>query len=223
MEPINEQLIDRVDRYVEALCAPQDAVLAENLENAAAAGLPAINVSPSQGKLLYLLARISGAARILEIGALGGYSTTWLARALPHDGRAITLEVDPKHAEVTRGNLKLAGLNAQVEVRVGDAAESMRKMVAAGQPPFDLIFIDADKPRYVEYLRLAVELSRSGTVILADNLLRNGRVLEKNPADANDCGAKAFNEAMAADPRLESIILPIYRDKLDGLSISRVK
>jgi predicted O-methyltransferase YrrM len=99
----------------------------------------------------------------------------------------------------------------------------MRKMIAAGEPPFDLIFIDADKPRYVEYLRLSVELSRSGTVILADNLLRNGRVLEKNPADANDRGARAFNEAMAADPRLESIILPIYRDKLDGLSISRVK
>ena len=223
MEPIDEQLVDRVDRYVEALCAPQDAILAENLKNAAAAGLPAINVSPSEGKLLYLLAKISGARRILEIGALAGYSTTWLARALPRDGRAVTLEVDPKHAAVTRANLKLAGLDAQVEVRVGDAAESMRKMVAAGEPPFDLIFVDADKPRYVDYLRLAVELSRSGTLILADNLLRNGRVLEAKPADANDRGAKAFNEAMAAHPRLESIILPIYRDKLDGLSISRVK
>lgn len=223
MERIDEQLIDRVDRYVEALCAPQDAVLAENLKNAAAAGLPAINVSPTQGKLLYLLAKIGGARRILEIGALGGYSTTWLARALPRDGKAITLEVDPKHAEVSRRNLKLAGLDAQVEVRVGDAAESLRKMIAAGEPPFDLIFIDADKPRYAEYLRLAVEVSRSGTVILADNLLRNGRVLEENPIDTNDRGAKAFNDAMAAHPRLESIILPIYRDKLDGLSISRVK
>ena len=223
MERIDEQLIDRVDRYVEALCAPQDAVLAENLKNAAAAGLPAINVSPTQGKLLYLLAKIGGARRILEIGALGGYSTTWLARALPRDGKAITLEVDPKHAEVSRRNLKLAGLDAQVEVRVGNAAESLRKMIAAGEPPFDLIFIDADKPRYAEYLRLSVELSRSGTVILADNLLRNGRVLEVNPIDTNDRGAKAFNDAMAAHPRLESIILPIYRDKLDGLSISRVK
>ena len=223
MERIDEQLIDRVDRYVEALCAPQDAVLAENLKNAAAAGLPAINVSPTQGKLLYLLVKIGGARRILEIGALGGYSTTWLARALPRDGKAITLEVDPKHAEVSRRNLKLAGLDVQVEVRVGDAAESLRKMIAAGEPPFDLIFIDADKPRYAEYLRLAVEVSRSGTVILADNLLRNGRVLEENPTDTNDRGAKAFNDAMAAHPRLESIILPIYRDKLDGLSISRVK
>src|SRR5690348_11894798 len=110
MERIDEQLIDRVDRYVEALCAPQDAVLAENLKNAEAAGLPAINVSPTQGKLLYLLVKIGGAHRILEIGALGGYSTTWLARALPRDGKAITLEVDPKHAEVSRRNLKLAGL-----------------------------------------------------------------------------------------------------------------
>lgn len=223
MERIDEQLIDRVDRYVEALCAPRDTALEQNLKNAAAAGLPAINVSPSEGKLLYLLAKISGARHILEIGALGGYSTTWLARALPHGGTAVTLEVDPKHAEVTRANLKLAGLDAQVEVRVGNAAESMRKMVAAGEPPFDLIFVDADKPRYVEYLRLAVELSRSGTLILADNLLRNGRVLEQEPADVNARGAKAFNEAMAAHPRLESIILPIYRDKLDGLSISRVK
>ena len=223
MEPIDEQLIDRVDRYVEALCAPQDAVLVENLESAGAAGLPTINVSPSEGKLLYLLAKISRALRILEIGTLGGYSTTWLARALPPGGKVITLELDPKNAEVAQRNLKRAGLDAQVEVRVGPAAEAMRKMAASGEAPFDLIFIDADKPGYVEYLHLAVELSRPGSLILADNLLRNGRVLEENPDDANARGVKAFNEAMAAHPRIESIILPIYRDKLDGLSISRVK
>jgi predicted O-methyltransferase YrrM len=223
MEPIDEQLIDRVDRYVEALCAPQDAVLVENLESAGAAGLPTINVSPSEGKLLYLLAKISRALRILEIGTLGGYSTTWLARALPPGGKVITLELDAKNAEVAQRNLKRARLDAQVEVRVGPAAEAMRKMAASGEAPFDLIFIDADKPGYVEYLHLAVELSRPGSLILADNLLRNGLVLEENPADANARGAKAFNEAMAAHPRLESIILPIYRDKLDGLSISRVK
>jgi predicted O-methyltransferase YrrM len=223
MEPIDEQLIDRVDRYVEALCAPQDAVLVENLENAGAAGLPTINVSPSEGKLLYLLAKISHALRILEIGTLGGYSTTWLARALPPGGKVITLELDPKNAEVAQRNLKRARLDAQVEVRVGHAAEAMRKMAASGEAPFDLIFIDADKPGYVDYLHLAVELSRPGSLILADNLLRNGLVLEENPADANARGVKAFNEAMAAHPRLESIILPIYRDKLDGLSISRVK
>jgi len=223
MEPIDEQLIDRVDRYVEALCAPQDAVLVENLESAGAAGLSTINVSPSEGKLLYLLAKISHAVRILEIGTLGGYSTTWLGRALPPGGQMITLELDPKNAEVARRNLKRARLDGQVEVRVGPAAEAMRKMAASGEAPFDLIFIDADKPGYVDYLHLAVELSRPGSLILADNLLRNGLVLEDNPADANARGVKAFNEAMAAHPRLESIILPIYRDKLDGLSISRVK
>ena len=223
MESIDEKLIDRVDHYVEALCAPQDAVLAENLKNAERAGLPSINVSPNEGKLLYLLAKVSGARHILEIGTLGGYSTTWLARALPPGGKLITLEVDPKNAGVARNNLRLAGLEGQVEVHVGNAAESMRQMAASGKGPFDLVFIDADKPRYVEYLRLALELTQSGSLILADNVIRNGRVLEASPSDANARGAKAFNDAMAANPRLESLILPIYRDKLDGLSISRVK
>ena len=147
MESIDQKLIDRVDHYVEALCAPQDAVLVENLKNAERAGLPAINVSPSEGKLLYLLTKISGARRVLEIGTLGGYSTTWLARASP-EGRVITLDVDPKNAEVARKNLKLANLDAKVEVRVGEAAETMRHMTASGEGPFDLVFIDADKPRY---------------------------------------------------------------------------
>ena len=223
MESIDEKLIDRVDRYVEALFAPQDAILAENLKKAGRAGLPGINVSPTEGKLLYLLAKISGARRILEIGTLGGYSTTWLARALPPEGRLITLEAEPKHAEVARNNLRLAGLDPLVEVRVGNAAESMRQMAAAGDGPFDLVFVDADKPSYVEYLRLALELTKPGSLILADNVIRNGRVLDASPADANARGAKAFNDAIAAHPELESVILPIYRDKLDGLSISRVK
>ena len=223
MESIDEKLIERVERYAEALCAAQDAVLAENLKNAERAGLPAINVSPNEGKLLYLLAKISGAQRILEIGTLGGYSTTWLARAIPPEGKLITLEVDPKNAEVARKNLRLAGLDGQVEVRVGNAVETMRHIAASGEAPFDRVFIDADKPRYAEYLRLALELTRPGSLILADNVIRNGRVLDASPGDANAQGARAFNDAMAAHPRLESVILPIYRDKLDGLSISRVK
>ena len=223
MESIDEKLAGRVDRYIEALFARQDSVLTENLKNAGLAGLPSINVSPNEGKLLFLLAKISGASRILEVGTLSGYSTTWLARALPPDGKVISLEVDPKHAEVARKNLRLAGLDRQVEVRVGNAAETLRQMAAGGEPPFDLVFIDADKPRYVEYLRLTLELTRSGSLILADNLIRSGRVLEASPTDSSARGAKDFNEALAADPRLESIILPIYRDKLDGLSISRVK
>jgi predicted O-methyltransferase YrrM len=223
MESIDEELVDRVDRYIEALFAREDAVLSKNRENARLAGLPSINVSPNEGKLLYLLAKISGARRVLEVGTLGGYSTTWLARALPPDGKVITLEVDPKNVEVARKNLRLAGLDARVEVRAGNAADTMRQMVAAAEDPFDLVFIDADKPRYVEYLKLALELTRPSSLILADNVIRNGRVLEASPGDPNARGAKAFNEALAADPRLESIILAIYRDKLDGLSISRVK
>ena len=223
MESIDEKLAGRVDRYIEALFARQDSVLTENLKNAGLRGLPSINVSPNEGKLLFLLAKISGASRILEVGTLSGYSTTWLARALPPDGKVISLEVDPKHAEVARKNLRLAGLDRQVEVRVGNAAETLRQMAAGGEPPFDLVFIDADKPRYVEYLGLTLALTRSGSLILADNLIRSGRVLEAAPSDPNARGAKTFNEALAAEPRLESIILPIYRDKLDGLSISRVK
>jgi predicted O-methyltransferase YrrM len=223
MESIDEKLAGRVDRYIEALFARQDAVLVENLKNAGLAGLPSISVSANEGKLLYLLAKISGARRILEIGTLAAYSTTWLARALPPEGKVVTLEVDPKNAEVARKNLALTGLDGQVEVRVGNAAETMRQMASGRQRPFDLVFIDADKPRYVEYLRLALELTRPGSLILADNLIRSGRVLEAAPSDPNARGAKDFNEALAADPRLESIILPIYRDKLDGLSISRVK
>jgi predicted O-methyltransferase YrrM len=223
MEIIDEQLVERIEQYIEALFVPGDAVLAENLKDAEAAGLPSINVSPNQGKLLYLLARISGAARILEIGTLGGYSTTWLARALPPGGKIVTLELSPANAEVARKNLARAHLECQVEVRVGDAPGTLRKMIAAGEAPFDLIFIDADKPRYVEYLHLALQVSHPGSVILADNLIRNGRVLEDRPSDDLAHGVKAFNDAIAIHPRLESIILPIYRGKVDGLSISRVK
>lgn len=223
MEPIDEHLINRVDRYLEALYAPPDLVLAENLRQSREAGLPAINVSAVQGKLLYLLAKIAGARRILEIGTLGGYSTTWLARSLPPAGKLITLELNPKHVAVASGNLQRANLDSLVELRAGDAGEAMRRMATSGEGPFELVFIDADKPRYCEYLELALELCRPGSVILADNLLRNGRVLDNAPADADARGVKAFNEAIAAHPRLESLILPIFRGKLDGLSISRVK
>ena len=223
MQIINEQLVDRIDRYVEALFVPHDPRLSESLADAQSAGLPPINVSPNQGKLLYLLAKIASAARMLEIGTLGGYSTTWLARALPPEGKVITLELDARHAAVARKNLERAGVSAQVEVRLGDAATTLRAMIRSHEKPFDLIFIDADKPRYGEYLDLGLELSHRGTIILADNLLRGGLVLEDNPKDENARGAKLYNQAIAEHPRLESLILPIYRGKLDGLSISLVK
>jgi caffeoyl-CoA O-methyltransferase len=223
MEQFNEQLAVKVDGYIEALLNPPDAALLHNLKDAESSGLPTINVSPNEGKLLYLVTKIAGAKRVLEIGTLGGYSTTWLARALPADGRVITLELDQKHAEVARKNLDRAGVADRVEVRVGRAAETLRQMIDHHETPFDLIFIDADGASYVEYLDLSLHLARTGTVMLADNLIRNGRVIDDRPADESARGAKAFNEALAANQRLDSIILPIIRTTLDGLSISIVK
>lgn len=223
MEDFNEQLAVKIDRYIERLFNPPDEALAQNLQNARAADLPTINVSPNEGKLLQLIAKMTRAKRVLEIGALGGYSTTWLARALPSDGQVITLELDEKHAEVARQNLDRAGVAERVEVRVGRAVDSLRKMIDQHEAPFDLIFIDADKISYVTYLELALQLAHTGTVILADNVIRNGRVMTAQPQDDSSRGAKAFNDALAANQQLESIILPIIRDKLDGLSISIVK
>ena len=223
MEQFNEQLAIEIDQYIEALLNPPDVALLHNLKDAESSGLPTINVSPNEGKLLYLMAKMAGAKRVLEIGTLGGYSATWLARAVPVGGKVITLELDEKHAEVARKNLDRAGVADRVEVRVGRAAETLRQMIEQHAAPFDLIFIDADKASYVEYLDLSLRLAHTGTVILADNLLRNGRVLEDRPADESARGAKAFNDALAVHPRLESIILPIIRANLDGLSISIVE
>jgi predicted O-methyltransferase YrrM len=223
MESLNEQLVERIDRYIEAMFTPPDEVLVRNVEEAEKAGLPAIQVSPNQGKLLYLLTKLAGARRVLEVGTLGGYSTTWLARALPSDGTVITLERESRHAEVARRNLERAGLGAMVEIRVGAANASLRDLIREGAAPFDVIFIDADKAGYVEYLNLCLQLSRPGTLILADNVIRNGIVMEESPSDIHDRGAKAYNEAVARDPRLESVVLPIVRARIDGMAISIVK
>lgn len=223
MEPVNGHLIERIDAYIEALFTPTDPALSQNLADAEAAGLPPINVSPNQGRLLYLLAKIVGAKRVLEIGTLGGYSTTWIARALPADGLLVTLELEPRHAEAARRSLERAALAPAIDIRVGPAAESLRDLIRSTTAPFDLIFLDANKSGYVEYLELALELSRPGTLILADNVIRHGLVLDPSPADANDAGAKAYNEVIAHHPRLESLILPIVRARVDGLSISLVR
>lgn len=223
MQPLDGALAERVDRYVEELFVKPDPALAQGLADAAAAGLPRIAVSPNEGKLLHLLARLVQPGRILEIGTLGGYSTAWLARALRPGGRLVTLELDIHHAAVARRNLARAGLADSVEVREGPAAASLRAMIAAGEPRFDVVFIDADKESYPEYLALSLELARSGTLILADNVIRNGRVLDGAHPDPHVQGIRTFNAQLAADPRLDSIVLPILRDQLDGLSISIVR
>jgi predicted O-methyltransferase YrrM len=223
MQPINEDLLYGIEKYIEDLFVPSDAALEQNLKDADAAGLPAIAVAPDQGRLIYILAKIAGPKRILEIGTLGGYSTTLLARALPKDGKLVTLEMSPEHAAVARINLDRAGVGELVEIRVGPAGDTLDKMIAAREESFDLIFIDADKTGYVGYLNQVMQLSHSGTVILGDNLIRHGDILHATPPDESAAAVKEFNALIANDSRLESILLPILKGKVDGMSISRVK
>lgn len=213
-----------VDTYLAATIAPSDDALDAALEASARAGLPAIHVSPPQGRFLMLLARACGARRILEIGTLGAYSTIWLARALPREGRLVTLESEPRHAEVARSNLVRAGLDAIVEIRLGRAAETLAALVQAGGAPFDFIFIDADKVGYPEYLRRALELSRPGTVIVADNVVRNGAVADPASTDASVQAVRRMNEIIAAERRLDATVLQTVGSKgYDGFAMMIVR
>jgi len=186
----------RVDEYIAEQLHPQDTVLEQVLKHNDEAGLPAIGVSPAQGKLLQLLARMQGAVRILEIGTLGGYSTIWLARALPPEGRLITLERSPQHAEVARKNLALAGLADKVEVRIGDALDSLATLKEENVEPFDLIFLDADKPNNPHYLKWAIAFSRPGTVLIADNVVRDGELVNPDNTDPSMEGTRLFFELL---------------------------
>jgi predicted O-methyltransferase YrrM len=219
---MNPDLRVRIEAYIESLFVAPDPVLTQNISDADAAGLPAIQVSPNQGKLLYLITKMCGASRVLEIGTLGGYSTTWLARALPDGGMLTSLELDQKHADVARKNVDRAGVGARVTIHVGPADQTLQRLIEQRVPTFDLIFIDADKPGYPRYLDLSLELSRPGTVILADNLIRDGGVLDAAPKEENARAARAFNAMLAGDARLESIIIPVLGKKVDGMSISIV-
>jgi predicted O-methyltransferase YrrM len=213
----------RVDRYITDLFVPSDPVLDAALEASAAAGLPPHNISPSQGQLLLVLARLQGARTILEIGTLGGYSTIWLARALPADGQLITLEADPKHAEVARGNLARAGLADVVELRIGRALDILPGLAAEGRGPFDLIFIDADKPSNPDYLAWALKLSRRGTMVIADNVVRNGAVVDAASGDPGVRGVRRFNELLAGDPRVSATVIQTVGSKgYDGFAIALV-
>jgi len=213
----------QIEQYIEALFIAPDPALAHNISDADAAGLPAIQVSPNQGKLLYLLTKMCGASRVLEIGTLGGYSTTWLARALPDGGMITSLELDQTHADVARRNIDRAGMASRVIIHVGPAEQTLQRLIDQKMPPFDLIFIDADKPGYPRYLELSLQLARPGTVILGDNLIRDGAVLDDKSDDDNARAARAFNAMLAAHPRLESIIIPVLGKKVDGMSISILK
>lgn len=214
------KLLRDVDDYVAELFAPPDPALEAALEDARSAGLPEIQVSPAQGRLLQLLTEIVGARRILEIGTLGGYSAIHFARALPEDGILVSLELDERHAEVARNNIERAGLSGNVQVSVGDARKLLAAMVNEGFQPFDLIFIDADKEGYPEYLDWSIKLSRPGTLILGDNTIRGGEVLD--PQDDRARSTREFNRMISEDERLSGIVLPILRERVDGLAIARV-
>lgn len=213
-----------VDAYIDELFAPEDAALQQALAEARRAGIPEMQVSAGQGKLVQLLAKIVGARRILEIGTLGGYSTIWLARALPEEGRLVTLELDEGHAEVARRNLASAGLSAKVEVVVGAAVETLPGVIDRADAPFDLVFLDADKINYLGYLAQIMRRVRSGSLILADNVVRKGTILAPRHDDPSAGAARVFNAAIAADDRLEAIVLQQVGVKgHDGLAIARVK
>ena len=211
-----------VDEYLAGLLLPDDPVLEQALADSKAAGLPAINVAPNQGRFLELLARMAGARNILEIGTLGGYSSIWLGRALPEGGRLTTLEYEPRHAEVARRNLERAGLSDRVEVRVGRAIDSLAELEREGRHPFDLVFIDADKPSTADYVRWALRLSKPGTVIIVDNVVRAGGIVGGG-RDENVDGVRRGLEAIAGEPRLHAAAVQTVGVKgYDGFALAVV-
>ena len=219
---MHEQWI-AVDEYITGLF-PSDPALEMVLQATRAAGMPQINVSPVQGRLLHVLALTRGARTILEIGTLAGYSAIWMARALPADGKLITLESDPKHAEVARANIARAGLADRIEVRLGVALDVLPQLAAEGKGPFDLIFIDADKTNLTTYFEWAVRLACPGSLIIADNVIRHGDVLDDSSADASLQGVRRFNEALAADRRVTATIVQMVGIKgYDGMALAVVR
>jgi predicted O-methyltransferase YrrM len=221
---MSENTWSTVDEYLVGLLSPTDSALDEALTQSAAAELPPIAVAPNQGKMLELLARMQRSRRILEIGTLGGYSTIWLARALPDDGNLVTLELESRHAEVARENIERAGLGPLVDIRVGPAATSLQDLIDGGAEAFDFVFIDADKESYPTYLDLSLQLSRPGTMIVADNVVRDGEVANATSTDERVKGTRAFLEMAAANDRIEGTAIQTVGSKgYDGFALLLVK
>jgi predicted O-methyltransferase YrrM len=220
---MTDELWTAVDRYISDLLVHSDPALDKVLQQSAAAGLPPIAVTPNLGKLLYLLARIQGAKRILEIGTLAGYSTIWLARALPPDGRLITLEADARHAEIARTNIARAGLADVVELRQVSALDTLPQLAAEGSGPFDLIFVDADKESSPDYFAWSLKLSRRGSVLVFDNVVRDGAVIDPANTSTSVQGIRRFNELLAAEPRVSATAIQTVGSKgYDGFAIALV-
>jgi len=220
---MDQKLFEAVDQYISDLFIKEEESLTAAERSHGLENIPAINVSPNLGKSLYLMARISKAVKILEVGTRAGYSTIWMAKALPENGRLISLEIDPRHASIARKNIERAGLSSKVEVRVGKAIDLLPGMVKESEGPFDMIFIDADKPPYAEYFEWALKLSKSGTLIIADNVIRDGKVLDPNHEDPMVQGAQRFNKALAANNQVSATILQTIGVKeYDGMAIAVV-
>ncbi len=220
---MNAEQWSEVDRYIDGVFAPPEPALTAALESSTAAGLPAISVTASQGKLLAILARSIGARTALEIGTLGGYSTIWIARALAAGGSIVTLEVDPKHAELARANLARAGLANVAEVRLGAALETLPLLHTEGRGPFDLVFIDADKANIPEYFAWSLQLSRPGSLIIVDNVVRDGDVANAATTDASSLGVRRLNDRLAHEPRvLATTIQTVSGKGWDGVTIALV-
>lgn len=220
---MTQELWTAVDNYIVSKVHPSDASLDEAIRASEEAGLPAIQVSPAQGKFLYLLAKVQRAQRILEIGTLGGYSTIWLARALPDDGKLITMEIDPKHAAVARSNLEREGVSNKVEVLVGNALDLLPDLEKRNEAPFDLSFIDADKASIPKYFESALGMSRKGSLILIDNVVREGAVIDEDSEDASVKGVRRLNDMIASDSRVTATVLQTVGIKgYDGLAIALV-
>jgi len=221
---MNNELFESVDHYISDLLAHEDEALTAATHSLKEAGMPAISVSPNQGKFLQLLALLCNAKNMLELGTLAGYSTIWMARALPKDGRLITLESDLKHAAVAQKNIDRAGLTAQVQIKTGKALDILPQLVADGAGPFDMIFIDADKPPYAEYFEWALRLSRPGTLIVADNVIRDGKVIDENNTEPAVGGARRFNAMLGANTAVTATILQMVGVKeYDGMALAVVK
>lgn len=220
---MNKELFTKVDNYISKLLAPEDQILSDTILSLDTHGLPQHSVSANQGKFLQVLMLACNAKNVLELGTLGGYSSIWLARALPKDGKLITIESNDKHAIVAKKNIEKAGLSHQVDLKVGKALDILCQMLNEEIEPFDLIFIDADKPPYVEYFNLALQLSRPGTIIICDNVIREGEVLDENCQDEKVLGVQRFNKMLSINSKVTATILQMVGVKeYDGMAIAVV-
>jgi len=221
---MDQEIFGKVDHYISQMLAPEDEVLQETIKSLDTAEMPQISVTANQGKFLQVIALMCNAKRVLELGTLAGYSTIWLARSLPEDGKIVTIEFDPRHANVAKQNIKNAGLLDKVDIRVGKAMDIMLEIKEAKEEPFDLIFIDADKPPYAEYFEMALSLSHPGTVIICDNVIREGKVLDENSTDDRVIGVQRFNKLLASNKNVTATILQTVGVKeYDGMAIAVVK